>query len=328
MFNDFTNEHYNLFKKIASFKQHGLLEGVYSLLKKSYKNVIKTDRYLIAVGDNPIGLVAHLDTVFPYSPIHFYYDKEQSVIWSPEGLGADDRAGVFALLLLSQLEPKPTLIFLTDEECGGKGAAALVAAKKHRIKKLRFLIELDRQGHDDAVFYDCDNKAFTEYITSFGFHEEWGTFSDISIIAPAWHIAAVNLSIGYLNEHQKIETLNTAWLMETIEKVSYILQDDSKERFKYQKGDWSRFWESHTSLCEHCHSWVDDEDLFAVKGTNGHIKLFCTECLKDVHWCSICNRPFEVDNTNKDSYICNECMVKKGIKNGRFELPAPGAWTE
>lgn len=322
----FTSDHYTLFKKIASLKQPILLNSIHSILKKRYDNIIKTDRYLIAVGDNPIGLVAHLDTVFNVSPYHFYHDVEKHIIWSPEGLGADDRAGVFALLLLSQVDPKPTLIFLTDEECGGKGAAALVAAKKHRIKKLKFLIELDRQGHDDAVFYECGNKEFTNYITSFGFHEDWGTFSDISIIAPAWHIAAVNLSIGYLNEHQKIETLNTEWMMETIDKVVEILQDPSAKRYKYKKADWGRYWESHISLCQHCHRWVEDDDLFAVKGIDDSIKLFCSDCLQHVHWCSLCNRPFEINKSNEDEYICKDCAKKKGVNKDDFKLPPPGAW--
>jgi hypothetical protein len=67
------------------------------------------------------------------------------------------------------------------------------------------MIELDRQGRDDAVFYDCDNPEFEEYITKFDFVSDWGTYSDISTIAPSWECAAVNLSIGYFDEHSYAE---------------------------------------------------------------------------------------------------------------------------
>ena len=36
-------------------------------------------------------------------------------------------------------------------------------------------------------------KAMTEYIESFGFKVECGSFTDISIISPVWKTAAVNL---------------------------------------------------------------------------------------------------------------------------------------
>ena len=53
-----------------------------------------------------------------------------------------------------------------------------------------------------AFFYYCNNIPFIEYVkplwVSF---ENWGSFSDISILCPKWEVAGVNLSIGYENEH-------------------------------------------------------------------------------------------------------------------------------
>lgn len=75
--------------------------------------------------------------------------------------------------------------------------------------KLKAIFELDRCGKDDMVFYGCNNPDFENYIEKFGFTFGWGTFSDISVIAPAWKVAAVNLSIGYVGEHMQTEILHT-----------------------------------------------------------------------------------------------------------------------
>ena len=102
------------------------------------------------------------------------------------------------------------------------------------FEDLKYIIELDRQGTNDCVFYNCSNEEFTNYIEQFGFITDWGTFSDISDICPMWEIAGVNLSIGYKNEHTQVETLNTDVLYSTIKKVEKMLDEaKSIKQFEY-----------------------------------------------------------------------------------------------
>lgn len=185
--------------------------------------------YVIAEGDLPICLCAHMDTVFPKPPTKFYYDQEQTTLWSPDGMGADDRAGSYAIIELLQRGYRPHIILTDLEEQGGIGASSLVAKFSDcPFSDCKALIQLDRRGVKDAVYYDCDNKDFEELINSYGFETEWGTFTDISIFAPQWGIAAVNLSVGYNNEHQHIETLDMTALHATIDKVEKMLRDGRK----------------------------------------------------------------------------------------------------
>jgi hypothetical protein len=96
------------------------------------------------------------------------------------------------------------------------------------------LIQLDRANENDCVLFQCENRKFEDYISSFGFKYAQGTFSDISIIAPAWKIAAVNLSVGYENEHSYAELVHCDWCEKTIDKVESILLDAKQvKRFKY-----------------------------------------------------------------------------------------------
>ena len=107
--------------------QKSLLKSMNTFLKKYYpsKKIVSTPDYILCEGTAPIMLVAHLDTVFKQPPKNIYYDKEEGVIWSPQGLGADDRAGVFAICQIIKAGLRPHIIFTTDEEVGGLGARAL-----------------------------------------------------------------------------------------------------------------------------------------------------------------------------------------------------------
>ena len=93
---------YKLFERLVSLSQKELKKAMSQYLKAKYDNVIFTKDYLVAIGDIPVALVAHLDTVYRTPVSNLYYDQRKGVLWSPDGLGADDRAGVFAILRIIQ----------------------------------------------------------------------------------------------------------------------------------------------------------------------------------------------------------------------------------
>ena len=142
---------YKLFERLVSLSQKELKKAMSQYLKAKYDNVIFTKDYLVAIGDIPVALVAHLDTVYRTPVSNLYYDQRKGVLWSPDGLGADDRAGIFAVLKILQDGYRPSVIFTTDEEKGGVGASAL-AMNPCPIPNLKYMIELDRRGSNDCVF--------------------------------------------------------------------------------------------------------------------------------------------------------------------------------
>lgn len=217
--------HKNKLKKV-------LIKYLYS---KGY-HPIYTDDYIIAEGLIPIGLVAHIDTVFNHIPSldDFIYDNKKQILWHPKGSGFDDRAGIYAILQILDAGLRPNIIFTDMEEKGGIGAQALATRFPQIPFFCKCLIQLDRANEQDMVFYDCDNREFTQYIGQFKFKENFGSFSDISILAPQWGIAAVNLSIGYVDEHTSNERLYCSWCDKTIEKVKRILEKHySMPKFEY-----------------------------------------------------------------------------------------------
>lgn len=320
------------FEQLVTLRQPVLFKAMKTFLKSRYNKVIVTKDYIYAIGDIPIALVAHLDTVFVDPVENLYYDERKNVLWSPEGLGADDRAGVFLILQIIKSGLRPSVIFTTDEEKGGLGAIQFAIDIPKPATDIKYLIELDRQGTNDCVFYDCDNLAFSEYVESFGFVETFGSFSDISMICPQWGIAGVNLSVGYFNEHSVSETLHVNALLSTLKKVMTMLKETNIPNFKYiptkysykswfSKGsDWYKNnYDEMTVVCKKCGLPFSEYEVFPVKTITGGTAFYCPDCIAvdNVKWCDRCQEAFESRPEDPDSSLCDDC--KKEISGGQTE---------
>ena len=322
---------YTLIEQLVMLSQKGMHKTMSAYLKRKYDNVIVDDKYIVAVGDIPIALVAHMDTVFKYPVTQMYYDQQKGVLWSPEGLGADDRAGIFAIIKILQSGLRPSVILTTDEETGAIGASAL-AEKDCPIPNLKYMIQLDRRGNNDCVFYDCYNPNFIDYVEEFGFIEHWGSFSDISVLMPAWKICGVNLSVGYEDEHTTSEVLHIKPLFDTIAKVRKMLQVEEIPTFEYAElkshwyhslngintmDGWSEY--AYGAHCAGCKTLMSEYDMYPVKGAKGTTKYYCTDCIVDkVHWCNICGEAYE-PSTSPHKTMCADCAEREAASNGRRE---------
>ena len=362
------NDDLILLEQICQLKQISLWKTVYEYLKTVYPKVKYTKDYVYAERDIPVALVAHLDTVFAEPPKNIYYDERKGVIWSPDGLGADDRAGVFAILKIVKHGLRPHIIFTTDEEKGGLGAAQLTTVEKtHPFKKLKYIIQLDRRGVNDCVFYDCDNKKFIKYIESFGFVEEIGSFSDISILCPAWKVAGVNLSIGYEDEHSFTETLHVNAMLATIKTVINMLRvADTAPSFKFIPAKWyEKFYYSNKKggrknvydlltyddspydefyygdygyslltdevICDKCGGTFAEYETIPVERKDHSLKYICPDCLSidEVGWCYICGEAYEIDYNDLESNLCYTCKrdIEKKHKKKDKEIVIDGTAT-
>lgn len=323
------------FEQLASLSQGSLKKVLSKFLSKHYKKVVETDDYIFAEGDIPIALVAHMDTVFKLPPDDIYYDERKNVMWSPDGLGADDRAGVYAIVTLIREGFKPHIIFTTDEEMGAIGAS-LLAKLDCPFSECKYIIQLDRRGSNDCVFYDCDNQAFVDYVEQFGFEWNYGTFTDISKLCPAWKIAGVNLSVGYRDEHSTSEVLFVGQLLSTIAKVRKMLQQaETAPYFEYVPAKYNGYyggwnWETGYSStgvlkCSHCHKYFMEEEMFPVVMQDESTGFFCPDCLsKEAAWCTTCNSAFE-KHSPEQGYVgtCPLCSdMKEKKKNDKHDKRA------
>lgn len=199
------------------------------LTSNGYK-VESKDGYLYTKGNIPVLLVAHMDTVHRQLPAEI--KEANGRISSPQGIGGDDRCGIFIIMNLIK-ELKCSVVLTEDEETGGVGARKFANSQFIQHLDVNYIVEFDRMNATDAVFYSCSNEEFTEFVTeTTGFKEAYGSFSDISIIAPAAKTAAVNLSCGYYKAHTTDEYVVYDEMMDTIQAAKTLIQTESK-KFEY-----------------------------------------------------------------------------------------------
>lgn len=221
------------FKSICRMSQKTLKRYTAEQLMKTHENVEVGDGYVFAQGEFPVLLVAHLDTVHKHLPRQIL-DKNGKLS-SSNGIGGDDRCGVFMILEIIKTH-KCSVLFCEDEEIGGIGANKFTETKlaESLISKFNYIIEFDRKGDKDAVFYNCDNEDFEKFITKDFYKTAWGSFSDISVVAPFLKTAAVNLSCGYYKAHTNGEYVVWKEMLNSIDEATKILDRTTEDdKFEY-----------------------------------------------------------------------------------------------
>jgi hypothetical protein len=225
------------FEKILKMTEKSL----FSYLRNRFKNAdmcLMEDEYILIYGEAPVLLISHLDTVHKETVKTICKSADGNTWMSPEGIGGDDRCGVYALCdVYDKATKKPWLLFTCQEEVGGVGASTFASDYEGKLyppemDAIKLIVEVDRKGSKDAVYYDCDVPELEEYITSKGYKTAFGTFTDISIVAPVMGVAAVNLSSGYYNPHTQYEYININEMQETARTVLNIV-NESKTLPKY-----------------------------------------------------------------------------------------------
>lgn len=253
------------FENICRMSQKTLKKHMRKMLEEKYNEVIYADGFVFAKGTVPILLVAHMDTVHKELPR--IIELNNGKISSPQGIGGDDRCGIY---MISKIIEKHhcSVLFTEDEEIGGVGADKFVHHSCLNGLEFNYAIELDRRGKNDAVFYECDNPEFEDFITEDGdWRTDFGSYSDICDVAPALGCAAVNLSCGYYNAHTKNEYVVFSEMEANIKKVCKLIERTTEnDKFEYIEakhrwgkyemyGGWSSEYYGYSSDVQYCF-WI------------------------------------------------------------------------
>ena len=152
--------------KLCNLTQDELKQYVIWELRSIYDSVCVGDGYVLAHGELPVLLVAHLDTVHETLPETIVFDDAIGTLSSPQGIGGDDRCGVLMVLELIR-EHKCSVLFCENEEKHGVGAMRFVQSCDARDLIFNYIIEFDRKGSHDAVFYKCENRIWKAFPFTF-----------------------------------------------------------------------------------------------------------------------------------------------------------------
>jgi hypothetical protein len=156
------------------------------------------------------------------------------------------------------------------------------------------MVELDRKGVEDAVFYSCANEEFIKFVcNATGNIKAHGSFSDISTLMPASKLCGVNLSCGYFQAHTKNEYVNYNIMMETILITKHLIQTKCDKPFVYKAYQYDNYYERGYDWCD---EW--DKDGWDESASNGKMKQ------SDVQ--KIDNIPSRI---SKDTYLELEALT-------------------
>lgn len=247
------------FEKICRMSQKALKNHVKQKLQSTHREVVSGDGYVFSQGKFPVLLMAHLDTVHKKLPNIIEYDEAQDVISSPNGIGGDDRCGVYMVFKILK-KYNCSVLFCEDEEIGCVGADKFVKTQLAKELRFNYIIEFDRANANDAVFYQCANDDFEKFITKEFYKKQYGSFTDICEVAPVVGCAAVNLSCGYYKPHTTGEYVVLSEMEASINAACAILgRTTEDDKFEYIEGyNYGYYSGSNVSYAND----YDDDDYF------------------------------------------------------------------
>ena len=250
--------------------------------------IYKTPNYILILPKNVDKILptlsAHLDLVGGIPPKKEDILVEGNIISLSKNsqascLGGDDRCGVWIILeLLKEGNSNYNYLLFTQEEVGCIGSYNFVESHKTLPFLTNCFVGLDRGAGDHIALYGVDSDSLNSIFEGKGYHVEFGSCTDVAVLSRAYEVPAVNLSIGYRNQHTKRETINFNETKNTLEVLKSLDLRDLKFPITftedYEFFDWSyeeEFYDFEPCECEICGS---DSKLFY----NGDIFL-CEMCL-------------------------------------------------
>lgn len=184
-------------------------------------------------------IVAHMDQVQErHSKDFIAYEAEDIIIgFSPkhkeqQGLGADDKCGLWIGLKCLQKFDCLKLAFFVGEEVGCKGSGL---ANMAFFDDCRFVIEPDRKGSEDLITQIgwtplCSDDFLKDIgFKKFGYKETEGMMTDIEALKDhGLLLSCINVSCGYYKPHSNEEFVYKPALLNCFAFVEHIIKTCTK----------------------------------------------------------------------------------------------------
>ena len=184
-------------------------------------------------------IAAHMDQVQErHSKDFIAYEAEDIILgFSPkrkeqQGLGADDKVGLWIGLMCLQKFDCLKLAFFVEEEVGCKGSDK---ADMDFFKDCRFVIEPDRRGHEDLITQIgwatlCSDEFLKDIgYKKFGYKETDGMMTDIETLKEnGLEVSCINLSCGYYEPHSDKEFVYKPAASNCLAFVEHIIETCTK----------------------------------------------------------------------------------------------------
>jgi len=306
-----------LFRLCFTVPQEQFLEYIQEVLHQAGIDASEIDGNLVYLTDStkPI-FSAHLDIVGNdfSNPLVFKGNtvKRQGAI-----LGADDRAGVYAIL--KNIHKIDNFILCRDEEIGAVGSKVLIKIPEftEQIAQHPCVIVLDRKGNSDII---STNNSYCEkdlveavQIVLPNYSVATGSFSDANSFRE--YVPCVNLSVGYYSAHSANEYLNIEEFLYIVSKIgelngiegefelgkiktynypSYSTKTSSKPKTSYKKS----YWEDDDSGADSYYDKWWKDSVSPKSSTKTEVCVFCGKAVDK-----------SLVATYNKKHACHDCLT-------------------
>lgn len=242
------SEHLVLGYLLTKKRPYGTEGVTFDTISAPYANAVK---YHNAKGEFMFGLIdvpkadnspittifsSHLDTVEHNTGDNIIIDFMRNgtpVIKALNSvLGADDAAGVYAMIQLIDRNVSGRYMFFAGEECGGIGSTFAVANYAHLFVGIDRAIAIDRKGTGDVVTSQYVGECASVELglalaEALSFDNEYtykpcaGVYTDTANMIELVP-ECINISSGYYGEHNKQECLDLNYLTRLIDQLATL----------------------------------------------------------------------------------------------------------
>ena len=180
--------------------------------------------YFLRIGAAPILWSSHTDTVHVVGGQQIVEIVGDYIQLSPKEpisncLGADCTTGVWIMLEMIKARVEGLYIFHRDEEIGGKGSRFIAKKTPKLLEGIKCAIAFDRFGKTSVITQQmgdkCASQDFVDSITTFlpgsFIADNGGSFTDTANYTDIISECS-NLSVGYYNQHTKLESQSISHL--------------------------------------------------------------------------------------------------------------------
>ena len=189
-------------------------------LFSAHLDMVNTERYKLAPNEVEVN-EGYVFTTDNKTNLRLYRDKDKKYQTS---LGADDKNGIWVILMMLQLGKEINFAFCHSEEIGGAGSTQIVEDRDlaEFIEKCKYGIIIDRRNAHDIIGYEnsycmgLDDRiqAFSEE-HGYKFKCARGSVSDADRFSKL--VECVNISCGYYEPHTSNEYTNLNELWNTLQ---------------------------------------------------------------------------------------------------------------
>ena len=223
-------------------------------------------------------IVAHLDqvqrlhskdfTIVETGEIIFGYSSQNK---RQEGLGADDKNGIWIALKCLRKYDSLKLAFFVSEEVGCVGSGRAVM---DFFNDCRFVIQPDRRGYQDIINkIGWTSLCSPEFLQAagykrFGYRETHGMMTDVQELKErGLQVSCINLSCGYYEPHTDHEFTIKKDLMSCLSLVEHIIEnctDTYPHQTEILDGRW-RSYDEFDEAVDEIFALLDQGELWSIE---------------------------------------------------------------